>query len=509
MQRIGRYEIVGELGRGAAGSVYRARDPQRGRDVAIKVLNQGAHAPARQRQRFEREAKALLKVDHPHVVRLRDVGEHDGCPYLVLVELASGLTAAHEVQVLHRDLKPENVLVSATGRALLSDFGLTKDLARVGETEQLTKTGVLVGTPGYWAPEQVAGRPEAMGPPTDIYGLGATLYAALSGQPPHEGETLIEIASRTLHEEPAPLRSLRPDLPPALATIVQRCLAKEPEARWTSAAELEGALHAYLAGSKAGGRRQAGLLVGAVAVTLILAAGLALATRGEPPELAAVDPPPSPTTSESPSPTPSEPIELSADERYAQARELILAQRYAEAIEALRPLAEQEHVEAMSHLGAMLAFDWEGAPKQEQEALRWTQRAADMGFPQAMCNLGWSYENGHGTPQDMEQALTWYRRAADLGNAGAMRKLGELLLVGAEDDAARLAGAATWLELAADEGDTEAMVLFAQLLETGRGVERKRGLAVEYYQRAVDEGDPDDKRLAREGLQRLREQGFR
>jgi tetratricopeptide (TPR) repeat protein len=276
--RIGPYSVVSALGRGGAGVVYKAIDPSSGSAVAIKVLSGHGVTPER-RQRFDREARALAKVRHSHVVRLRDVGEDECGSYLVLDyheegsledllesgplhptfvtligrQLASGLAAAHSQGVLHRDLKPANVLIgSPAGRnpasddpvALLTDFGLAKDLSRLGETQGLSRSGLIMGTPGFWAPEQVAGEPGAIGPAADVYGLGAVLYAALTGRPPIVGETVVEILVATTERPPAGIRTLRPDVPVELEAVVMRCLEKDPAARWRSAEELGRALQA-------------------------------------------------------------------------------------------------------------------------------------------------------------------------------------------------------------------------------------------------------------------------
>ena len=219
VERVGPYRILKELGRGGMGAVYEAATPN-GQRVALKVLLQGGSALPAQRTRFEREARALAKVSHPNVVRLLDIGEHRGLPYMVLelhsggtladelragpltpaaalelgLQLAAGVSAAHAQGVLHRDLKPDNVLME-DGRALITDFGLAKDCRREGETQRLTRSGVFLGSPGYWAPEQARGDPGAVGPATDVYGLGATLYAALACRPPIEGEGIFEIVT--------------------------------------------------------------------------------------------------------------------------------------------------------------------------------------------------------------------------------------------------------------------------------------------------------------------------
>jgi serine/threonine protein kinase len=270
VEQIGPYKVLEELGRGGMGAVYRALDPE-GNAVAVKVLSL-PHEACKQRSRFERESAALKKIDHPNVVRLLDTGEFRGVPYLVtelqrhgtleralatallsprvaaLVgeQLAAALQAAHEQGVLHRDLKPENVLVGADGRALLTDFGLSKALDGLNESQRLTRTGGLLGTPGFWSPEQARGSQREVGPPTDVYGLGAVLYASLTGRPPVEGASLVETLIATQEQTPRPIREFRLDVSPELEAIVLRCLEKEPSARWPSALALGDALRSLL-----------------------------------------------------------------------------------------------------------------------------------------------------------------------------------------------------------------------------------------------------------------------
>lgn len=237
MERVGGYELVRLLGQGGMGTVYEGRDPRNGERVAVKLLVSGREASAAQRTRFRREARALARLEHRALARLLDAGEERGLPYLVLpfyeggsleerlargevlaveeavrlgVELAEALEAAHGAGLLHRDVKPANVLFAADGQPVLTDFGLVKALARAGETERLTRSGTLQGTPGYWAPEQARGELTKVGPGTDVYGLGATLYAALAGRPPFEGESLVEVLRKTVEANPPSLRSTCP-----------------------------------------------------------------------------------------------------------------------------------------------------------------------------------------------------------------------------------------------------------------------------------------------------------
>lgn len=262
MERLGRYEILEELGRGAMGRVYKARDPQIDRLVAIKLMLPGEELPSAQveewRARFQREARAVGRLTHPHIVALHDLGEAEGRPYLVMeyvqgqsleailgerrslpAELAVALTAqvaealdyAHRQGIVHRDVKPGNILVTGGQTAKVTDFGI----ARLGEGD-LTRTGFILGSPSYMSPEQVSGL--ALDGRSDLFGLGAVLYELLSGEKAFPGETISTITYRIVHEEPTPLKRLNPAFPAALDACLRRALAKDPARRYARGADL-------------------------------------------------------------------------------------------------------------------------------------------------------------------------------------------------------------------------------------------------------------------------------
>ncbi|MGH7173210.1 MAG: protein kinase domain-containing protein [Gemmataceae bacterium] len=268
-RRVAGYEILGELGRGGMSVVYKARQPGPNRLVALKMILSGAHASTEQRTRFLREADAIARLQHVNVVQVYEVGEHEGLPFLslellnggnleqkcaglpqppreaaALVEvLARAVHYAHGQGIVHRDLKPSNILLTEQGEPKISDFGLAKQ-AQV----ELTATGALLGSPPYMAPEQAVGDKRAVGPLTDVYGLGTILYECLTGHPPFQGTTTAETLLQVCSQEPVAPILLQGKTPRDLNTICLKCLSKEPQRRFASAAELADDLRRFLDG---------------------------------------------------------------------------------------------------------------------------------------------------------------------------------------------------------------------------------------------------------------------
>src|SRR5262245_14685053 len=264
------YELLEELGRGGMGVVYKARQTRLGRTVALKMTLAGGHARPEDLSRFKAEAEAIARLQHPHIVQVYEVGEHDGLPFFclefcpggsldrklngtplppgqatALVEvLARAMQAAHEKGVVHRDLKPANVLLAEDGSPKISDFGLAKRLDAVGQTH----SGAVMGTPSYMAPEQAAGRVRDIGPLADVWALGAILYECLTGRPPFRAATTVDTLVQVVHDDPVPPGRLAPKLPRDLQTICLKCLQKEPHRRYGSAAELAEDLRRFQAG---------------------------------------------------------------------------------------------------------------------------------------------------------------------------------------------------------------------------------------------------------------------
>jgi serine/threonine-protein kinase len=264
------YEVLSTLGRGGMGVVYQARQTKLGRVVALKMILAGAHAGPDDLARFRTEAQAIARLQHPNIVQIHEVGEHEGLPYFslefcargslekklagtplppqeaaALVEtLARAMQAAHDKGVIHRDLKPANVLLAEDGTPKVTDFGLARKLDEAGQTA----SGAVMGTPSYMAPEQAGGKRAAIGPAADVYALGAILYECLTGRPPFKAATSLDTVLQVISDDPVPPRALNRRLPRDLETVCLKCLRKEPRSRYASALELAEDLRRFLGG---------------------------------------------------------------------------------------------------------------------------------------------------------------------------------------------------------------------------------------------------------------------
>jgi hypothetical protein len=269
-RRVGDYELLGELGRGGMGVVYKARHLRLNRLVALKLILAGGHAGSRELARFRGEAEAVAALQQPNVVQIYEVGEHDGCPFFSLELVGGGSLAdkvrgqpqpppeaarlverlaraihyAHQRGILHRDLKPANVLLTEDGEPKLTDFGLAK---RLEGAPAVTESGAVLGTPGYMAPEQ-AGGTKGLTTAADVYGLGAILYELLTGRPPFRGASPLEVVLQVIDQPPPLPRSLNVKADRGLELICLKCLEKDPARRYESAAALAEDLRRWQAG---------------------------------------------------------------------------------------------------------------------------------------------------------------------------------------------------------------------------------------------------------------------
>jgi len=274
---FGDYTLLSELGRGAAGVVYEAVHRDLGRTVALKILKSGFDTHESAIERFKREARACSLVRHDNIVEIYEAGEHDDRHYYAMAllkgrslkqlasdgelpeprefarsiaEIADALAALHEQGIVHRDLKPANIMVEPSGRMILADFGLARTVA----SEQLTQTGESLGTPLYMSPEQLLGDRDRIDGRTDVYGLGATMYALLSGQPLFKPKDVAALMRMIIAERPEDIRTIAPDLPEPLGRIVMKAIEKRRRDRYPDATALREDLRAFASGREVQGR---------------------------------------------------------------------------------------------------------------------------------------------------------------------------------------------------------------------------------------------------------------
>ncbi len=278
--RLGRFELLGEIGSGAMGTVHRVSDPELGQELALKVLALPLAAVSEARRtellpRFAREARLAGALEHLGIARVLDTGQAEGVPWIsmqlirgadlrchlerlsgrsdslrqgvsLVAEVAEAIEAAHRQGVIHRDLKPDNILVEEeTGCAVVTEFGLAREVC---SASRLTGDGQVLGTPQYLAPEQARGDPDEVDEQTDVYGLGATLYEVLADRPPYQADAAWRVALQALRGELTPPRALNASLPAELDAICLRAMAHDKRVRYSSADELASALRDWLAG---------------------------------------------------------------------------------------------------------------------------------------------------------------------------------------------------------------------------------------------------------------------
>ena len=262
MERIGKYEIVGELGEGAMGVVYKARDPVLNRFVAVKSLSSSLKADNELRRRFVREAQAVASLNHPNIVTIHDFGEEQGRIFMamellegqdlrdlissgepltldeklaLMEQVCEGLAFAHTKGIVHRDLKPGNIHIQPNGQVKVLDFGL----ARL-ESSTLTRDGLVIGTPNYMSPEQVLG--ERVDARSDVFSAGAVFYELITNRKPFQADSVHTVMFQVVHKEPAPVRQWAPEVPPGIVAVVERAMAKDRDRRYQNAGELRQAI---------------------------------------------------------------------------------------------------------------------------------------------------------------------------------------------------------------------------------------------------------------------------
>ena len=269
---VGEYKVLSELGRGGMGVVYKAEHKTLKRTVAIKMILAGQHAGESAKNRFLSEAQAVAHLQHPNIVQIFDIGEHEGLPFFsiefvdgspldelikdnptshretaeIVAKLSEAMQYAHDEGILHRDIKPGNVLIAKDGTPKVTDFGLAKQLN--DEDAQQTRDGTILGTPAYMSPEQAGGRIKDLSPAADQYSLGAMMYRMLVGRPPFVAPKALDVVMKVRNEEPSPLRQFDNDIPADLETICLKTLSKDPAQRYESCQHLADDLQRYLNG---------------------------------------------------------------------------------------------------------------------------------------------------------------------------------------------------------------------------------------------------------------------
>ncbi|MGE0712586.1 MAG: protein kinase [Planctomycetota bacterium] len=514
-QPFGRFVLEEELGRGAMGVVYRAADPRLGRTVALKLLTV---ADAELLLRLQREAQLAARLRHPGIVPVLELGSAEGRPFLVLeycpgvdlartlrergafppaeaaalvAELADAVAHAHDQGVLHRDLKPHNVML-VDGRPRLLDFGIARDVTAQGS---LTATGTILGTPAYCAPEQLADA-RAIDGRADIYALGVILYELLSGQRPFSGSSALEVATKVMAGGAPPLRELAPEVPEALAALVARAMALDPEERPRGAARLAFELRQLAAEEPQAPRSRSWRAPLAVVVlALVFAAGWAFAGRpasdiaaapssgsggARPTPVGSSSPAPSPDAS--PTPAPSSTPSPDASPTPAPSATKAPSGALAQAVDAAaRALGEGRGADALRLLHAPALADFEGA----LGALR--ARLPDRGERALLANLVAATLPVLPRPSDPLEP-TWAAMVDALPEAS--RAAGERAVRLARDGA-------PWPEIEAQlarardsaGSELEVLALFSLRLGLAKGVLRPLGSALDYMKRRWGQDD--------------------
>ncbi len=486
-QRIGRYLITGELGRGAMGIVYEATDPLIGRQIAIKIIHLQSFAEAKDamflRERLFREARSAGVLSHPGIVVVFDVGEERDMAFIamerldgpslfqmlesgrkiewtealdILRQTAVALDYAHQSGIVHRDIKPANIMLHKGAIVKVTDFGIAKITAARGYTQ----TGLLMGTPSYMSPEQIQVRP--LDGRSDQFSLAVVAYELLTGTLPFEADSVAPLAHMIAYADRPSAHAANPALPEAVDEVLYRGLAKLPNGRYASCAEFVAALEKAITevppaappptfAAKCRKRTLLGYLASAASVALTLALavlGYKLVSPSPKPvvspdqiSFAPILPPPDPNR---PPPVPQplfsdahrlESLLRAANRGDTRAMVVVgeiymedspvVSKDYPQALLWFRKAADAGNPSGMLFLGAM-CYLGNGIPEDWGLAASWYRKAADLGNPDAMYDLGRMYENGRGVGKDLKQATALYRRAAQLGNTEAEAGLARL-----------------------------------------------------------------------------------
>ncbi len=544
LERIGRYMLTAELGRGAMGVVYEAIDPLIGRNVAVKTIHlqllPGSKEAEFMRDRLFREARAAGRLFHPGIVLILDVGQEGDIAFIamervdgptlektlatrkrlkiaesldILRQAAAALDYAHQNSVVHRDIKPANIMLQKGTTVKIADFGIAKSMS----TEHGTVAGMIMGTPSYMSPEQIEARP--VDGRSDQFSLAVVAYELLSGTRPFQGDSLATLAHMIVYGVRPSIQKANPRLPASLDDVLHRGLASKAELRFESCTEFVAALEVKLrnavdvdsvfesqetvavAEATAPGlspvtkkRRSRSLwyVAAAGAALIILDLALFYFKAAPPHRTPAVAPkvttvadstPPSSTPAAAPAPAPP-PVEV---KQPASAPAAVTP-----------PTATPPQISKQDQARTLYAaaIAQKRAEKSDQAA-KLFQRAADLGEPRAMQELGEMFMEGSGVAKDDEAALEWFRKAANKGNTSAMVFLGGMYQLGngvEQNDAT----AADWYRKAAAADYPPALFDLAMLYETGSGVNKDPGLARQLYQKAAKLGNEEAQKRLKE-----------
>lgn len=488
-QRFGPFTIQSKLGRGGMASVYLAYEVALDRQVALKVLPHELLEQPGFGERFEREAKLIARLEHPHIVPVYAFGINEALPWMSLrlvrgghlgeriedsslthaeglayfSKIADALDYAHSHGVIHRDLKPQNVLVGERGEIYLADFGIARIMEGVGTA--LTRTGAVLGTPAYMAPEQAKG--EEVAAAADIYALGVMVFRWLTGILPFDGDTPYAIMFKHV-QEPIPLEPLNA-LPERARLAVLRALEKDARDRWPTAGEFILELRNGLVGPLSAESMDDRAPTGAMPSELPLPASAGA----------------SPLRNSSLPRAGTEPAR-----RIGKGGSRTMPWVWGIALSAILSMGAGGYIRDLWLDRGDLQAAGQAAPVEPGQEASPDREAAEKGSALAQFNLGQRYEEGQGVARDISQAMAWYRKAAGQGYARAETRLGDIYHAGQgvpRDDGQAVA----WFRKAALQGSAEAQARLGSMYELGFGVPRDDEQAISWFVKAAEQGDTD------------------
>jgi len=547
LERMGRYLLSGELGRGAMGVVYEAMDPLIGRSVAVKIINLQFHAGSKEaefmRDRLFREARAAGRLFHPGIVVILDVGQDGDTAFIamervdgptlektlasgrrlkvdesldILRQTAAALDYAHQNSVVHRDVKPANIMLHKGTTVKVADFGIAKSMS----TEHGTVAGMIMGTPSYMSPEQIEAQP--VDGRSDQFSLAVVAYELLSGNRPFKGDSLATLAHTIVYGDRPSIRRANPSLPPALDEVLHRGLARNPGQRYESCTQFVAALEHALAQvgdpellvetrivalaqelsvqepvaavappiPKKRRSKTLWYVAAAGAALIILDVGLFYYRAAHPPHRVPVVSDQKPTTTQT-SPPP-------AEQAAPPAPSVVAEPQAARTPAPAPPPTAPTRVDKQTQAGKLYseAVDQRNAGRSAQ-AMALLRKAADLGDSRAMQELGEMYMEGAVVDKNDEEAAKWFRKGADKGNTAAMLYLGVMYQLGNGVEQSETV-AANWFRKAADAGNSAAMYNLGTLYEAGTGVPRDVTAAKQLYEKAAKLGDQEAQKRLRE-----------